>query len=120
MGVDGIDHFLFEVDIDAAKLVIFADAVFEFAFGVEEPEEVVAFAEFFELLVAGAIEKRFAVDDVGRIGNLDAGDGEIGVDGAERPEADEHFSAGHRVFKEVADFFGAGLFFDGFERFAER
>jgi hypothetical protein len=55
--IDGINHFFFEVDIDAAKIIIFADAVFEFALGVEEPEKTVSFAEFFELLIAGAIEK---------------------------------------------------------------
>ena len=75
--------------------MVFADAVFEFALGVKEPEESVSFAEFFELLIAGAIEKRFAVNDVGRICNLETGDSEIGADRAETPEANNHFPAGH-------------------------
>ena len=82
---------------------------------MEKSEEAVVFAEFFELLVAGAIEKRFAVNDIGRIGNLKTGDGELGADGTKRPEANNHFPACHRVFEEVADFFGSCLFFDGFE-----
>ena len=114
LGVDGVNQFVFEVDINAAEFIIFADAVLKLTLGVEKPEEAVAFAEFFELLIAGAIEKRFAVDDVGRICNLETGDSEIGADRAETPEANNHFPTGHRVFKEVADFFGACLFFDGF------
>jgi hypothetical protein len=60
------------------------------------------------------------VNDVGRIGNLKTGDSELGADGTKTPEANNHFSACHNVFEEVADFFCACLFFDGFERFAKR
>ena len=56
LGIDAIDHFVFEVDIDAAFFPVFGDAVVEFAFAVEETEECRRIADFFKLFVARPIE----------------------------------------------------------------
>jgi hypothetical protein len=83
-----------QVDIDAAFFPLNAAAVFvDFAFAVQETEEVLGAVEPFELLIAGAIQHAFAVGDIGRIGDLGAGDRKLRAVGTQAPETDQHRAA---------------------------
>ena len=86
---------------------------------MEEAEELVVAGNLLELLVAGAIEHVLAVGDVGRVGDLHAGDGKLRVGGAQAQEADDHLAAVHRVLQQAADLGQAAFFVDGVEAGAE-
>jgi hypothetical protein len=112
LGVDAVDDFVVEVDVDALIIDIGADAVDESSGGVQDAEILLGITEGFELLVPGTVEEVLAVSDIEGVGHLDAGDGEDGAGGAEAEKADDHLAAGHAVFEVAADlgetFFAVG------------
>jgi len=91
--VDGVDRVVDVVDVDAVVLVVLAGhALGDLAGAVAELEELegAAGALAFEFLVAFAVQHVLAVDDVGRVGDLQTRNREDRVDRAQAEEPHEH------------------------------
>ncbi len=107
LGVDGVDGVSRVIHVDAVQFVVLAGHAFvDFAGAMTIPEEleirVVALS--FEFLVTGTIEHVLAVDDVGRVGDLETGDREYGVDRTQAEEAHQHGPALIGAALEVFEF----------------